>query len=194
MIVISRIYATPEAARAALAAVGLDPSRAAGSDAAGARYDLVVTPLSAPTGRMLDGPPGSAAQIAEMAVTGYQIDLWWQGATPPALTGGTLAEAPAASLAPPAASAPAVPDQVTLFQGRTVMRRTPNPKGQGTLFDAVDAYVNANLAAHPEFYEAWNYSNHILRRGGIVAALAPAFGLTDAQIDALFIAASHIEG
>lgn len=128
------------------------------------------------------------------AATAADLPPWQDHVADPsgvAIIGGTW---DGAAFRAPGPGALPVPEEVTLFQGRTMMRQMPNPKGSGTLFDAVDAYVNANVSAHPEFYEAWNYSNHILRHGGIVSSLAPAFGLTDAQIDALFIAASQIQG
>lgn len=38
----------------------------------------------------------------------------------------------------------------------------------------------------------WDYSNEVLRHNGFVAHLAPALGLTSAQLDALFVQAARL--
>ena len=87
-----------------------------------------------------------------------------------------------------------VPDSVTLFQGRTIMRNIPNPGGAGTLFDVVDAYIESNKNNNHALYDAWNYSNGFERNGALVSSLAPAFGISNTQLDQIFRQASVIRG
>jgi hypothetical protein len=82
---------------------------------------------------------------------------------------------------------PLVPQQVSLARARIVLRQ------QG-LFDAIDA----GLKALPEpqrsvALEAWEYENYVSRDGLLVTSLAGQFGLTDEQLDDLFIAAAAIK-
>lgn len=79
-----------------------------------------------------------------------------------------------------------VPSSVTMRQARLALH------GAGLLSSvqgAIDSLVEpAKTAALIE----WEYSNEVQRRNGVVSALAPALGLTEAQIDALFIAAAGL--
>ena len=59
------------------------------------------------------------------------------------------------------------------------------------------AAVDAAIATMPEPNKSaakieWEYSNSVLRHNGFVSALGPMLGLTDAQIDALFIAGAKL--
>jgi hypothetical protein len=85
--------------------------------------------------------------------------------------------------APPA---PRVPAAVTMRQARLALF-------SAGLLSAVDTAIDAlpepqRTAARIE----WDYSNELQRSNPLVAALTPALGLTDAQVDALFIAASAL--
>ena len=82
--------------------------------------------------------------------------------------------------------APAVPQAVTMRQARLALL------GAGKLA-AVDTAIAAlseptRTAAQIE----WEYSNEVQRHNGIVSQLGPALGLTDAQIDALFLGAAAL--
>lgn len=85
------------------------------------------------------------------------------------------------------ASSPAsVPAQVTMRQARLALL------GAG-LLTSVDAAINAmpepaKSAARIE----WDYSSAVQRHNGFVAQLGPALGLSSAQIDDLFRAASKL--
>src|SRR5574343_647212 len=79
-----------------------------------------------------------------------------------------------------------VPRAVTMRQARLALL------GAGKLA-AVDAAINS--MAEPTKSAArieWEYSGEVQRHNGFVAALGPALGLTEAQIDALFVAASKL--
>ena len=81
---------------------------------------------------------------------------------------------------------PTVPPEVTMRQARLALL------GAGVL-SAVDTAINAmpepqRSAARIE----WEYSGAVQRHNGFVAALGPALGLSSAQIDGLFIAASKL--
>jgi hypothetical protein len=78
-----------------------------------------------------------------------------------------------------------VPKQVTLYQGRAMLI-------QVGMFDqvkeAVDAQGQNSLA-----YQAFEYANHWYRDSEFIASMAAGLGLSEAQIDALFIAASSVK-
>lgn len=79
-----------------------------------------------------------------------------------------------------------IPQSVTMRQARLALL------GAGKLAE-VDAAIAAlseptRTAAQIE----WEYSNEVQRHNGIVSQLGPALGLTDAQIDALFVAAAAL--
>lgn len=81
---------------------------------------------------------------------------------------------------------PVVPAAVTMRQARLALL------GAGALA-GVDAAINAmpeptRSAAKIE----WEYSQEVQRHNGFVAALGPALGMTNEQIDALFIAAAKL--
>jgi hypothetical protein len=81
---------------------------------------------------------------------------------------------------------PEVPQSVTMRQARMALL------GAGKL-SAVDAAINSmpepqKSAARIE----WEYSNEVQRANGLVSALGPALGMTDEQIDALFVAAAKL--
>ena len=79
-----------------------------------------------------------------------------------------------------------VPQSVTMRQARLALLDA------GKLA-AVDAAING--MAEPTKSAArieWEYSGEVQRHNGFVAALGPALGLTEAQIDALFIAAAKL--
>lgn len=84
------------------------------------------------------------------------------------------------------AAPPPVPVEVTMRQARLALLAA----GKLTLVDSA-------IAAMPEPQKSaalieWEYSNAVQRHNGFVAALGPALGMTSADIDALFIAASKI--
>ena len=80
-----------------------------------------------------------------------------------------------------------IPTTVTMRQARLALL------GAG-LLDTIPAAI----AAIPDATErraaeiVWEYSTEVQRHNGLVSNLAPALGLTDADIDALFVAASQL--
>lgn len=79
-----------------------------------------------------------------------------------------------------------VPTDITMRQARLVLL------GAGLL-----ASVDTAIAAMPEPQKSaahieWEYSNAVQRHNGFVSALGTAIGLTEAQIDALFIAGAKL--
>lgn len=82
--------------------------------------------------------------------------------------------------------AAAVPASVTMRQARLALRAA------GKL-----ALVDAAIASLPEPQKTdaqitWEFSGEVQRANGLVSQLAPALGMTEAQIDALFIAAAGL--
>lgn len=82
---------------------------------------------------------------------------------------------------------PLVPQAVALWQGRAALkRRSP------ALFDQIDAFVESHKASSPELWEAFNMGNTMSRTGLFVTTLAPQFGLSSADLDALFVDANSL--
>jgi hypothetical protein len=85
----------------------------------------------------------------------------------------------------PVAASP-VPSSVTMRQARLALL------GAGKL-----AAVESAIAALPEPAKTaalieWEYSNEVQRHNGFVSQLAPALGMTEAQLDALFVQAASL--
>lgn len=79
-----------------------------------------------------------------------------------------------------------------------VPAQVTNAQFRAALIDAgiLPSQIDAAIAAIPDnstrlkASEWWQYANYIERASGYVAGFAPQFGLTSAQVDALFISAS----
>jgi hypothetical protein len=80
-----------------------------------------------------------------------------------------------------------VPNQVTMRQARLALL------GAG-LLDGVDAAIAAieDETQRRAAQITWDFAQEVRRDFPLVLALAGAFGLTDAQIDELFIAAAQL--
>ena len=86
--------------------------------------------------------------------------------------------------APPAPTP--VPGSVTMRQARLALF------GAG-LLDDIDAAINALPSPQKEAARIeWEYSQEVQRHNGFVSILAPSLGLTEAQIDTLFIQAKTL--
>lgn len=87
---------------------------------------------------------------------------------------------------PPPPPQPTVPASITMRQARLVLFTSGL---MGSVQSAIDSLPS------PQKEKAqieWEYSNEVQRHNGFVAALGPALGLTDAQIDALFMAGASL--
>lgn len=88
--------------------------------------------------------------------------------------------------ADPEPGPPPVPPSVTMRQARLALL------GAGKLA-LVDAAINSlPEPARTQARITWDYSSEVQRHNGLVSQMAPALGLSSAQIDALFIAAAAI--
>lgn len=81
---------------------------------------------------------------------------------------------------------PPIPAAVTMRQARLAL-----------LAAGLLPSVDAAIAALPEPQKSaakieWEYSQEVQRHNGLVSVLAPALGLSDEQIDALFVAAQTL--
>ena len=83
--------------------------------------------------------------------------------------------------APSAPPAP-IPQSVTMRQARLALLAA------GLLSTVETAIAGVGPAAKIE----WDYATEVQRGSGLVPAMATALGLTDAQIDALFVTASTL--
>lgn len=82
-----------------------------------------------------------------------------------------------------------VPASVTNFQARAALMQAPSGTQGVSLFAAIDAALRAGKDAAPEgalAWQAWEQANDFFRDGALVNTLGAQFGLTGAQIDALF--------
>jgi hypothetical protein len=90
-----------------------------------------------------------------------------------------------APAAPPEPAVP-VPDSVTMRQARRALHAAGLLAGVEA---AIDALTEPDkTAARIE----WEYSSEVQRHNGFVAQLAPALSLSEAQLDALFVAAAAL--
>ncbi len=81
---------------------------------------------------------------------------------------------------------PPVPAAVTMRQARIALF------GAG-LLASVDAAIDTLSEPTKTLARIeWEYSNELQRGNALVAALTPALGLTDAQVDALFVQAATL--
>lgn len=83
----------------------------------------------------------------------------------------------------PAAPKPLVPERVTNAQARAALR-------SAGLIDKVEAAIAASGTA--AIADAWEYSPEISRQSALVKTLGHALGLSDEQIDALFVQAAAV--
>ncbi len=93
-----------------------------------------------------------------------------------ALTGSV-----AAYVAPPAP----MPTEVTAFQARAAL-------AAAGLLGSVNTYM-ASLPSDDVGRLAWEHAQTFKRTSPTIAGLAPLLGMTDAQLDQLFIAAAQID-
>jgi hypothetical protein len=89
---------------------------------------------------------------------------------------------------------PLVPQSVSNFQARAQLLTMPGLNGDATLFTTIDkALAAGNTTPSGMFaYQAWENAAEFTRSGTLIASLASNFGLTSAQLDAMFIAAARI--
>lgn len=86
----------------------------------------------------------------------------------------------------PTPSVVQVPAAITMRQARLALL------GAG-LLDDIDAAINALPNPQKEAARIeWEYSAEVQRHNGFVSVLAPMLGLTEAQTDALFVAAKGL--
>ncbi len=100
-----------------------------------------------------------------------KIDVYQEGDALPAL---------------PEQVGPVVPAEVTMRQARLALLAAGK-------IDAVEAAINA-LPDPPKSAAriTWAHSQVVQRQNGFVSQLAPAIGMSEAQIDALFIVAASL--
>lgn len=118
-----------------------------------------------------DEPPFPATDQHPQAVR-YQVSGYWVDAT----SGQPTAQQVADYIAPP------VPPYVSPFQARRAL-------DNAGLRDAVEAAV---AAATRDVQDAWQYAVRIERSSPFIAAMQGGLGLTNEQVDQLFIAAAQI--
>lgn len=201
MQIIPKIFASDAAVLAALKAAspllvstdkeGVDHVVACGLDANGARFDVVLTPLTTPRvgtipgPKMPDGSDGPPLPAPPTLTGEVRVDLYWQGKDAPTLAGGRAADAPAVDFAPPVAPEPTTPDEVPLWSLRAATKEAGK-------FAAIDAFVESHHDDMPAIWEAWNMGNVVSHTSTLVASFAPQFQIDAAERDALMRRAAEI--
>jgi hypothetical protein len=92
-----------------------------------------------------------------------------------------------AALPPP--PPPVVPREVTNFQARALLMNMPGSAAGRSLFQDVDDTLRALGGVE---WQAWEYTTILPRSSQLIATLGAQLGLTDAQLDQMFIAAASI--
>jgi hypothetical protein len=92
-----------------------------------------------------------------------------------------------AALPPP--PPPVVPREVTNFQARALLMNMPGSAPGRSLFQDVDDTLRALGGVE---WQAWEYTTIFPRNSQLIATLGAQLGLTDAQLDQMFIAAAAI--
>jgi len=150
-----------------------------------AEYNVALSPLV-----FMDELKAAGLGALPLSVSKDGIEAGWGGLT--TLQRNAVQTVIAAHNAAKVAAAP-VPAEVPLFKARFIMARTP--RGSGTLLTAVKAAIAAipDEAERSLASEALEYANTLSRNGRLVTMLAPALGLSDADLDALFRTAAAIK-
>ena len=119
--------------------------------------------------------PARGTLVSPPPLTGLQVARWAGGVWE------VLPERPAAVSQPMP-----VPQHVTMRQARLALL------GAG-LLAGIDAAINGLPSPQKEAARIeWEYSQEVQRHNGFVSVLAPMLGMTEAQTDALFIAAAGL--
>ena len=83
----------------------------------------------------------------------------------------------------------AIPREVTNFQARALLLNMPGSAAGRSLFQDVDDTLRAMGGVE---WQAWEYTTIFPRDSQLIATLGTQMGLTDAQLDQMFIAASAL--
>jgi hypothetical protein len=83
----------------------------------------------------------------------------------------------------------AVPQEVTNFQARALLMNMPGSAAGRSLFQDVDDTLRALGGVE---WQAWEYTTVFPRDSQLIATLGTQLGLTDAQLDQMFIAAAAL--
>ena len=93
-----------------------------------------------------------------------------------------------AGWSPPVAPV-AIPTSVTNFQARAVLLQMPGSTSGRSLFQDVDDALRGLGGAA---WQAWEFANEFTRSGALVGQMGANFGMSSAQLDALFVAAAQV--
>ena len=80
---------------------------------------------------------------------------------------------------------PAIPQQVPIWAAQAALK-------QAGRYDAINAAILQMETSNPPAYFAWTMGNYASRQSAFIRTLANQFGMTDADIDAVFVAAEWI--
>lgn len=85
----------------------------------------------------------------------------------------------------PPAPPPAIPQQVPMWAAQAALK-------QAGKYDAINAAILQMEMSNPPAYFAWTMGNFASRQSAFIGTLASQFGMSAADIDAVFVAADRI--
>lgn len=126
-----------------------------------------------------DGVIANTIEVDSLDVIPGLVDASIGGSIGDSIVNGAVVPKPA----PPA---PVVPSEITMRQARLVLLSAGKLAAVDAAIDAMSEPTKS--AARIE----WEYSSAVQRHNGFVSQLGPALGLTEAQIDAMFVAGAAL--
>lgn len=90
------------------------------------------------------------------------------------------------TLTPPAPAPVTIPQSVTMRQARLALLTAGKLAGVDAVIDAMNEPLRS--AAKIE----WEYAHAVERNSALVSLLGPALGMTDGEVDALFVEAAKL--
>jgi len=138
-----------------------------------------------PTGEMLQGEDGEYPEMAPIA--GWHVNVRLVGEDGTALLPYAVTPTTPVRVFGGAIPAPSIPQSVSMRQGRLALLGA----GMLEMIDAAIAAIEDPVMRQAATIE-WQYANTIERNSAFVQQMVAGLGLTDAQMDALFVEAAKL--
>jgi len=138
-----------------------------------------------PTGEMLQGEDGEYPEMAPIA--GWHVNVRLVGEDGTTLMPYAVTPTTPVRVFGGAIPAPSIPQSVSMRQGRLALLGA----GMLEMIDAAIAAIEDPVMRQAATIE-WQYANTIERNSAFVQQMVAGLGLTDAQMDALFVEAAKL--
>ena len=175
--ILYRIEGAQEATDEAPAVEGYEVPNFANIDTIGVIYK--------PTGNTLQGEDGPYPEMAPIA--GWHVNVRLVGEDGTALLPYSVTPTTPVRVFGGAIPAPSIPQSVSMRQGRLALLGA----GMLEMIDAAIAAIEDPVMKQAAQIE-WQYANTIERNSAFVQQMVAGLGLTDAQMDALFVEAAKL--